>query len=1069
MSSLRRSDEGNDRFWRSLAELEPELEPEPKPEDDAELHRAIARAYPEQAGELADPLSRRNFMQLMGASLALAGIGTASGCRWEEEDIVPLPRNTPGVLPGVPRQFATAMELSGAAAGLLVTSYDGRPIKIEGNPDHPFTGAHTTAFAQASILGMYDPDRSDKVVWHASGREVPASWKDFDAFVARLDRTTRLRVLAEPTSSPTAARLRRLLAARFPAHRWHEWDPLSRDNEREGTRLAFGQPYRPLLRLDRADVVVALDSDFLVGHPAALRHARDFATRRRPEEGRLSRLYAVESTFSHTGAMADHRLPLSSELILPFLRALDARLGGSAAPEAAFLADPGIKRFLDALADDIARSRATAVLVAGARQPPAVHALVAKLNGGGQQAIEYVAEPDEGRKTHAEEIAQLAGDMHAGRVDVLLIVGGNPVYDAPADVRFEEALGRVATSIHLGEYVDETSHVCTWHLPRAHFLEAWGDARSHDGTYTLMQPLLQPLRGGRSALQILAMLAGLDQADPADGEKLVRDTFAERGSSGQAAPVDDRAWRKAVHDGFVAADRPETSRPSLRQFAIPDGGRSPGEMAIERKNGSLEIVFTSSPHTYDGRFANNAWLQEAPSFMTKLVWDNAALISPRTARSLGIEHGDLIAITLPPLPPPEGAGAGKVAAGPAPRRLEVAAYVMPGQAPFSIALALGHGRIRAGRVGGMARKSHRWNGEAWVPALDQPTPGFDVYPLRRAQALYIESGASIERLGSTYQLVSTQDHWAIDPLGQSEIQKRLPELIKTATAEELARPGASLEEHEAELNSLFKEHKVLTEESPGRRWAMATDLSACTGCNACVLACQAENNVPVVGKKWVARSREMHWIRIDRYFRGDPESPTIAHQPVACQQCEHAPCEEVCPVGATVHSTEGLNDMTYNRCVGTRYCMNNCPYKVRRFNYFNWHTQLEYQDPNEARNAVRRLLFNPEVTVRSRGVVEKCTFCIQRIERTKIQARNEGRAIRDGEFTTACAQACPSDAIVFGDLADPNSKVRKLHGLGRKYALLAELNTHPRNVYLARVTNPNPVLAAEKSDEHGKH
>jgi MoCo/4Fe-4S cofactor protein with predicted Tat translocation signal len=1050
--------EADRRYWRSLAELEADLG----------LREVLEREFPEQAEALADPMSRRNFMRLMGASLALAGLSGAAGCRWDEEEIVPLSRNPEGILPGVPRHFATAMEMSGEAAGLLVTSYDGRPIKIEGNPDHPFSGARTTGFAQASILGMYDPDRSDKVVRRAMGREVPSTWNDFAAAAEGLARTARLRVLAEPISSPTAARLRKLLTDRFPRLEWHEWDPLSRDNEREGMRMAFGEPHRPLLHLDKADVVVALDADFLVDHPAALRYARDFARRRRPEEGALSRVYSVESTFSHTGAMADHRLPLRSELVLPFLLALEAQLGaGGSAPQAGFLADEKVSRFLQSCAEDIKRSRATAVVVAGARQPAAVHAVVARINAAAAEVVEYLPDRDPARKPHGDDIAKLAADMRAGEVDALFILGGNPVYDAPADVGFAEALARVRTSIHLSEYQDETSHLTTWHLPRAHYLEAWGDALTYDHTYTLVQPLLQPLRNGRSAIQVLAMLAGVDGKVALDGQKLVRDTFAEKSGSASPDAGGDAAWRQAVHDGFVKGRHIEAgARPAVRSFTLPpDSGR--GE--IERKNGELEVVFTASPHTYDGRFANNAWLQEIPSFMTKLVWDNAALMSPRTARSLGVEHGDLISISFP------GAQGDKAAQ----RSIQVAAYVMPGQAPFSIALALGHGRTRAGRVGGIASRTHKWDGENWILALDKPTPGFDVYPLRRAQALHMESGASIAQTGHKYDLVTTQDHWAMDALGQKEIQKRTPELVKTATAEELAAPGFTLEHHALKPHPLWERPKLPPEGSTGRRWGMATDLSTCIGCNACIIACQAENNIPVVGKMSVKRTREMHWMRIDRYFRGEPEAPEIAHQPVACQQCEAAPCEEVCPVGATVHSEEGLNDMTYNRCVGTRYCMNNCPYKVRRFNFLNWQRLHPYSDPREERNQIRKLLFNPEVTVRSRGVVEKCTFCVQRIERHKIQARNEGRPIRDGEFTTACAQVCPTDAIVFGDLADPESRVSKLHALNRKYPLLPDLNTHPRNVYLARISNPSPSMPAAKkaesghspadSDEHGKH
>ncbi len=603
--------------------------------------------------------------------------------------------------------------------------------------------------------------------------------------------------------------------------------------------------------------------------------------------------------------------------------------------------------------------------------------------------------------------------------------------DAPADLDLSSVLSRVENTIHVSMYEDETSASCTWHVPRAHFLEAWGDGRTFDGTVTLAQPLIEPLWGGRSVIEVLAQFLGLG----ATGVALVRETVAA------IAPAAD--WRTSLHDGWVPGTATSPASPAVRDFAVPRlDARQTGGLRLA--NGKLEVVFSSSSHTYDGRHANNGWLQETPDPQTRLTWDNAALISPATAAALGIVNRAMVRVSL------------------GDRDIVVPAYVMPGQAAGSIALAVGHGRVRSGHVGGLADEG--------VASI-----GFDVYPLRTSGGFWIAAGAEVTDTGETHAFATVQDHWAIDRRGREATELRAGELVRTTTAAALADPGFRYEVHGPPLRSLFADHAVLTSATQGHRWGMATDLSTCIGCNACAVACQAENNVPIVGKEAVMRTREMAWIRIDRYFRGDPDDPEIVHQPVTCQQCEKAPCEEVCPVGATVHSDEGLNEMVYNRCVGTRYCLNNCPYKVRRFNFFEWHKEdgVAQEDLTTPRNDIRHLLFNPEVTVRSRGVMEKCSFCVQRIEKVKITARNEGREIADGEVQSACMQACPTQAIVFGDLSDPNSRVSKLHHhetTKRGYALLAELNTIPRNRYLARVKNPNPALTARPAGEHaGEH
>jgi molybdopterin-containing oxidoreductase family iron-sulfur binding subunit len=719
------------------------------------------------------------------------------------------------------------------------------------------------------------------------------------------------------------------------------------------------------------------------------------------------------------------------------LIALEQRLGGAggAEPASKALAEPEVAKFLEVLAQDLVQNRGNALIAVGPRQPAEVHAIAARLNAslGGNQTVAYTADPDPTRLSHFPSLAGLVEDMKRGAVETLLILGGNPVFDAPATLDFPGALGKVKTSIHLSSYADETSAACTWHLPRAHYLETWGDARTWDGTYTLAQPVIEPMFGGRSAIEVVKYFVGRGDL-PA--EQIVRETFTAEVAG------DDRAWRKALHDGFVAgtAASPVPAQPAPFQVSPLTATQAEGTRV---PNGKLEVSFIPSPHVYDGRFANNAWLQETPDFLAKLTWDNAALIGPRTASELGISHEELVDVTI------------------AGRTVRVAAYVMPGQAPFSIALQVGQGRSRAGHVGGLT--------EAGVDPV-----GFNTYPARGAGALVDAGAAKVTGTGKKHPLAMTVDHFRIDQLGDKSIRKRQPDLVKESTLDGYRHDPnfVTAEAHTPDIavltppasaetanRSLYKEHRY--DKAP-HKWGMTTDLTKCTGCNACVVACTAENNVPVVGKEQVMRNREMHWLRIDRYFAGSPDNPRVAHQPILCQQCENAPCEQVCPVEATLHSDEGLNDMVYNRCVGTRYCLNNCPYRVRRFNFLRWDW---YKQVDEPRNKVRALLFNPEVTVRSRGVMEKCTWCVQRIQNAKIVAKNERRPLADGEIRTACQDACPTGAIVFGDLNDPVSRVSVQQKLPRAYALLAELNTRPRNAFLARIRNPHPDLAGGRQRE----
>jgi len=1007
-------------YWRSLEELA----------DSPQFRVWLEAEFPSQAE--AAGMSRRRWLQLMGASLALAGVG---GCRWQKSEILPFARRPRQRIPGVPEQFATAMELGEGALGLLVTSYDGRPIKVEGNPSHPQSLGATDALAQAAVLELYDPDRSQAVIEQAAQPEG-RTWEDFTRLVAsrrgqwKATQGKGLCVLAQPSTSPTLGRLRDALLTRLPQAQWFEYEPLAWDHPREGARLAFGRPVRMQLVLDQATVIAALDSDFLAWHPAAVRCARDFASRRDANGPWMNRLYVVESTLTLTGAAADHRLALQAGLIAPFARALletvrrDLATGRPSQPHTD---DAKPRRFLAALAGDLvmaAQQGRPTLVIAGPRQPPEVHALVYHLNhllGNVGKSVWYSEDPRGGLPSSVEAIGRLAELMRAGEVQTLVLLGGNPVYDAPADCEFGQALARVPTSIHLSLYYNETSRRTTWHVPQAHFLESWGDVRSWDGTYSVVQPLIEPLYGGRSAIELTAMLAGLPVVN---GLELVRQTFQGLVSEGSTAGQDpwEPLWRKTVQEGLWEGSR----FPALdvKPLGAPDDllARIPaGELALaatEAPANGLELVFCRDASVHDGRWANSGWLQETPDPVTKLTWDNAAWISPATAEALGVETGSVVRLTI----------WGRTA--------EIPVYVLPGQAPGSMAVALGYGRTAAGRVGGD------------IAAGVEPA-GTDMYVLRTRAAMHFASGVVVERTGRRVELATTQDHHAIDTVGLRGRAERLGELVRQATLAFYRKHPHFVQHvvHHPPLESLWEEPRY-----EGYRWGMAIDLSKCIGCNACMVACQAENNVPVVGKEQVLRGREMHWIRVDRYFRGPVDDPQVAFQVVTCQHCENAPCEQVCPVAATVHSHEGLNDMVYNRCIGTRYCANNCPYKVRRFNFFNYHKDLRGPE-----NEVLKLLYNPEVTVRSRGVMEKCTYCVQRIQAAKIAARHRGEPVRDGQIQTACQQACPTGAIVFGDLGDRSSRVAQAAATDRAYAMLAELNVKPRTVYLARIRNPNPL------------
>ena len=1005
-------------YWRSLAQIEGR----------PEFSDALEREFPEGASELPEGITRRDMMMLLGASLSLAGV---AGCRRPVEEIVPYVTAPEEIVPGVPRYYATTMPFRRSAYGLVVESHEGRPTKIEGNPTHPSTLGAASSIVQASLLGLYDPDRSQSVTLKSERK----AWSDFVTSWGQLseahaaDSGAGLAVLTESFSSPTLARLAAELRARYPQLRWATYDPVSDENRLAGLRLATGRDVDLMLRLDRASVILALDADPLLTDPEMIRHARGFARgRQAPSTSSaqaMNRLYAVEGVYSLTGAMADHRLRLESRQIAPFLAALATRVAPTEAG-AAGLADatvPGVDpRWIDALARDLLANRGRGLIVAGERQPPAVHAAVWALNTSLGNTGSTVAcfETKDAAPPSADSLASLVAAMNAGAIQTLVILGGNPVFDAPADLDFAAAMAKVPHTIALGHAVDETSSRAEWHIPRAHYLEAWGDARAVGGALSVIQPLILPLFGGRSVVEVLGLMAG-GQDRP--GYDIVRETWTP--ILGEAEF--EKSWNRVLHDGVLSGSElaeiiPGPAAAPLAELAkLMSGGAGRTDAASP---GNLEIVFLPSPSLHDGRFANDGWLQELPDPVTKLTWDNPALVSPKTAERLGLANEDVVRLDY------------------AGRSLELPVWILPGMADEVVALTLGYGRPRAGRVGSGV--------------------GFNAFTVRSSRAPGFDRGAALSRLGRRYPLSATQNHGSME--GRPIVREStLAELQSESASHSAAGEGGQAEApshappsgHDSALGvfaeethhfSLWKEHTY----DQGQQWGMTIDLNACTGCNACVTACQSENNVPVVGKAQVAKGREMHWIRVDRYFSGEPSgSPEMVFQPVPCMHCEDAPCEQVCPVAATVHDRQGLNVMVYNRCLGTRYCSNNCPYKVRRFNFFNFTKNT----PD-----ILQLAMNPDVTVRSRGVMEKCSYCTQRINRARIDTKLAGRDLRDGDVRTACQQACPASAIEFGDLRDPSSRVAKAKSDPRNYALLAELNTRPRTTYLAKVRNPNPEL-----------
>jgi MoCo/4Fe-4S cofactor protein with predicted Tat translocation signal len=1053
--------ENGKKYWRSLEELA----------DSPALREFVQREYPQHAEEWDDPIERRTFLKLMGASLALAGL---SGCVYQPpEKIVPYVKQPEEITPGKALFFATAFTLGGIATPLLARSNDGRPTKVEGNPDHPANrhgegnepgSSATDIFSQASILSLYDPDRSQTTLY----RDETRPWTTFVGQIRstldeqRSKQGSGLRFLTETITSPTLGAQLKAILTEFPQAKWHQYEPANNDNARAGAVHALGQPVNTIYSFDKADRILALDADFLSGAPGTIKYVRDYTSRRHAEGGKeMNRLYVVESTPTTTGAKADHSWTVRPSELEGVALAIGGKLGAGSS-----LGQTSVNLgFVDALARDLQAHKGSSIVIAGREASPQVHALAHVMNnalGNVGKTVFYTDPLEANSVDQRQSLQDLINDIDGGRVELLVIIGGNPIYNTPADLKLnKDRMFKVKTRVHLSAYRDETSELCHWHVPEAHYLESWSDTRAYDGTVTIVQPLIEPLYQGKSAHEFLAVFTpqydnkaydivraywqghGSQAAGAGAGQVApTASPGARPGASPAATPTPtptpttandfESSWRKWVHDGFipntalptktVSANRGASASNAGGTTAAPaTAGASTSAVSQPAADGSYEIVFRTDPSVHDGRFANNGWLQELPKPLSKVTWDNVALVSPKTAedlhltRKIGEKGGDIYVDTL------------KVTYQGRTFSSSIPTWITPGQPDNVITIHLGYGRRISGRVG---------NGH-----------GFNAYELRTADSPWFGTGAQVERGTGQYQLAATQLHFLME--GR--------DILRSHNAGEESHSKTEHGHPEPRPDETLYDPKLYDYKNQGMgyAWGMAIDLNNCVGCNACTIACQSENNIPVVGKEQVVRSREMHWIRVDTYFKGnDANHPEVTDfMPVPCMHCENAPCEPVCPVHATVHSAEGLNDMVYNRCVGTKYCSNNCPYKVRRFNFFL------YQDWD---TPTYQLMRNPEVSVRSRGVMEKCTYCVQRIQEAKIQSELDRRKVRDGEIVTACQAVCPSEAIVFGDINDPNSRVSRLKANERNYSLLAELNTQPRTTYLAGLRNPNPELHGQK-------
>lgn len=1004
------SKENQRTYWKSLNELA----------KNEEFVKAAEREFPKEASELKDGLSRRNFLQIMGASVALAGLAS---CRKPVQRILPHRQQPEHMIPGVPLYYATSMPFKDSVYGLLVETNEGRPTKIEGNPDHPSTLGSTNVFQQAATLELYDRDRS-RSIRHG---DAEASREEFEAFCAEhfADTDQRIAFISEASSSPTYTRLKQDVLDRFPNAEWVNYEPFSDENRLIGNEMAFGQKLRSYHHFDQAKVVLSLDEDFMQLGDNDVENVKRFSQARKitGTGDEMNRLYSVESAFTLTGSNADHRLRVKTGQVPHFVYALAAQLSQSIEGLEAFSNysnEFSQHAWISVLAEDLLNNRGESIVAAGMDHDSNVHSAIAAINlalGNVGNTVTYLELPHTEAGDQNQRFAEVTQQIRDGEIQTVVFLGANPAFTAPSDLNFAEALEAASVSVSLSNHFDETAKLCNWHVNKANFLEVWGDGYSYNGVRSIIQPMIQPLFGGLSDIEFLNVVLN---GEYTPGYDLVRETWQEF-----AADDYENTWQTVLHDGLQEGTGFSEVSVSLSGGFNEAAGQVLNQLEPVDED-AIELVMKVDSRVYDGRFANNGWLQELPDSITKVTWDNVAQISPATARRIGIpderNFGDLDAHKI------------RIQAGD--QSVEIPAWVIPGQADNSITVTVGYGREDFGRVADGV--------------------GTDTYPMRTTQNPLFHGDVQVESTGDRYAIASTQDHSSME--GRALVREASLEEYRanpTFAPDMVYIPG---EEDDKQIShyTIFNPQEYSDREP---QWGMSIDLNACIGCHACTIACQAENNIPVIGKREVHREREMHWIRIDRYFSGSDESnPQVLHQPVPCMHCELAPCEQVCPVAATTHSDDGLNQMTYNRCIGTRYCANNCPYKVRRFNFFNY--TKEYLTTGEDPEVVQ-MAMNPDVTIRFRGVMEKCTYCVQRIQRGKIETKRltDSKKPPDGTVKTACQQACPANAIDFGDMTDTDSQISQIKRNNRSYLMLGELNTRPRTSYLAKLRNPNPDMA----------
>lgn len=1036
-------------YWRSLDELA----------DTPQFKEWLDDEFPNRSTLM--QINRRDLLKFMGASMALAGLAGCRGVFLPQDKVVPYVKAPEELVTGKPLFYATSVTMGGYATGVLVEQIEGRPILIEGNPDHPASLGAADPITQAELLNFYDPDRAANVTEQQNpGLNVSGNDSTWELFLEAFNKSIKpmarkngpgLRVLTGSTTSPTFVAALTTFLAEYPGAKWHAYEPTGRANVHAGAKLAFGKPVDTLYDFTKAKVIVSLDSDFLspTSNPGSLVYARDFANGRRVKglNGTMNRLYSFESTPGLVGAVADHRWAVKPSDIFGIVSAIASALGVSGAA-----AGSGVDaKAIDALVKDLQSVNGGGLVVAGDSQGPEVHALVQAINeklGAFGQSVIHIDPVDATVADSVGDLKALVDDLNAGQVETLIVLGGNPVYNAPADFKFGEAIAKAKNKIRLGLYDDETSQACNWLVPLTHSLEEWGDARAYDGTLSVIQPLIAPLYQGKSAIEILSSLAG----KPAGGYDLVKGHWQR---AGVITGDFEKEWRRVVHDGLLKGSNSKAITVATNLASA--------NLAAPQKPTGLEVILLPDPCIYDGRYSNNGWLQELPKPLSKLTWENVAMISQKTANSLGVEDSAVVDLTCNGV------------------TVRTAAYIQPGHPDEAVSVYLGYGRTRGGIVctvpngtGELGPGDTRSPGGFLNSISNFDGGGYNGYLFRTSTAPHFTSG-ELKAVGGVTTVASTQGHAPIDGDHVKQFEGDTRTVIVEYDLDDFNKNGAKyVEDRKKESEEIRKQNlypdQIFVYDGP--QWAMTVDMNTCIGCNACVTACQAENNIPVVGKVQVARHREMHWIRIDRYYSGDPKSPSdnpqITWQPVACMHCEKAPCEPVCPVAATVHSHEGLNQMVYNRCVGTRYCSNNCPYKVRRFNYLNYtdnQRQFDVRVDEKQRIPLLRMLNNPDVTVRGRGIMEKCTFCVQRINEARIEAKKAGRDMQDGDVVTACQKACPTQTIVFGNMNDATSEVAQLRSDPRAYLLLEYLQTRPRTSHLAKLRNPNRDLTPATKTE----